>query len=155
MTTERINKLLQRYDDSTATESEETTLRQLAALRQLPSDWNDYFSALDEAVEVPDGMEQRLVKRIDAMQAAEKLNRRQWWRRVTGIAATVAILLTIGLYVHNQRQTQVLLEQDTYTDPQEAYNKTEQVLTLLSRELNKGDEGMQALEFMTQKLNKK
>ena len=155
MTTDRINKLLQRYDDGTATESEETTLRQLAALRQLPSDWNDYFSALDEAVEVPDGMEQRLVKRIDAMQAAEKLNRRQWWRRVTGIAATVAILLTIGLYVHNQRQTQVLLEQDTYTDPQEAYNKTEQVLTLLSRELNKGDEGMQALKEMTQKLNKK
>lgn len=155
MTTERINKLLQRYDDGTATEAEETTLRQLATQRQLPNEWNDYFNALDEAVEVPDGLEQRLVKRIDAMQAAESLNRRQWWRRVTGIAATVAILLTIGLFVHNQRQTQALLEQDTYTDPQEAYNKTEQVLTLLSRELNKGDEGMQALKEMTQKLNKK
>ena len=89
------------------------------------------------------------------MQARDQLRYGQWWHSVVGVAASLAILMTVGLYVHNQHQTQAILDEDTYTDPQEAYNQTEQVLTKLSLQLNKGDDGMQALEFMTQKLNKK
>jgi len=83
------------------------------------------------------------------------MRHRHWWRRVAGIAATVAILLSVGLYVHNQRQTQALLNQDTYTDPQAAYNETEQVLTQLANQLNKGGEGVDALKQMSDILNSK
>lgn len=155
MTTNKIDELLNRYEQGITTETEELSLRELAAQGQLPDEWNDYFAVLDGSVKVPDGLEERLERRIDAMQSSERLRRRQWWRRVTGIAATVAILLSVGVYVHNQRQTQAILEQDTYTDPQEAYNQTEQVLTMLSKQLNKSDDGMHALEIMTQKLNNK
>lgn len=153
MTTEQINNLLQRYEQGSTTEAEEQSLRQLAAQGLLSGEWNDYFAALDGAVEVPEGLEDRLSRCIDAMQAGDKLRHRVWWRRVVGIAASLAILITVGLYIHNQHQTRAILDEDTYTDPQEAYNQTEQVLIMLSRQLNKGEDGMRTLELMTQKLN--
>ena len=153
MTTQEISTLLKHYEEGITTEAQEHELRQLAAARSLPDEWNEYFAALDAAVEVPDGLQQRLEARIDTLDATRQMRHRHWWRRVAGIAATVAILLSVGLYVHNQRQTQALLNQDTYTDPQAAYNETEQVLTQLSNQLNKGGEGVDALKQMSDILN--
>ena len=155
MTTQEINTLLKNYDEGTTTEAQERELRRLAAARGLPDEWNEYFAALDAAVEVPDGLQQRLEARIDTLDATRQMRHRHWWRRVAGIAATVAILLSVGLYVHNQRQTQTLLNRDTYTDPQAAYNETEQVLTQLANQLNKGGEGVDALKQMSDILNSK
>lgn len=155
MTTQEINTLLKNYDEGTTTEAQERELRRLAAARGLPDEWNEYFAALDAAVEVPDGLQQRLEARIDTLDATRQMRHRHWWRRVAGIAATVVILLSVGLYVHNQRQTQTLLNRDTYTDPQAAYNETEQVLTQLANQLNKGGEGVDALKQMSDILNSK
>ena len=153
MTTQEINTLLKNYDEGTTTEAQERELRRLALANRLPDQWNEYFAALDDVVEVPDGLEQRLEARIDALDAAERVRHRHWWRRVVGIAATVALLLSIGVYVHDKRQTQILLNQDTYTDPQAAYNETELVLTQLANQLNKGGEGVDALKQMSDILN--
>ena len=155
MTTQEINTLLKNYDEGTTTEAQERELRRLAAARGLPDEWNEYFAALDAAVEPPEGLEQRLEASIDALDAAQQMWYRRRWRRVAGIAATVAILLSVGLYVHNQRQTQAILNQDTYTDPQAAYNETELVLTQMANHLNKGSEGVDALEQMSDILNSK
>ena len=107
MTTQEINTLLKHYEEGITTEAQEHELRQLAAARSLPDQWNEYFAVLDDAVEVPDGLEQRLETRIDALNAAEQARHRHWLRRMAGIAATVALLLSIGGYVHNQRQTPI------------------------------------------------
>lgn len=155
MTTQEINTLLKNYDEGTTTEAQERELRRLALANRLPDQWNEYFAALDDVVEVPDGLEQRLEARIDALDAVEQVRHRHWWRRMAGIAATVALLLSIGAYVHNQRQTQMLLNQDTYTDPQAAYNETELVLTQMANHLNKGSEGVDALKQMSDILNSK
>ena len=155
MTKQEINILLKHYDEGATTEAQERELRRMAAAGSLPDEWNEYFAALDAAVEVPDGLQQRLEARIDTLDATRQMRHRHWWRRVAGIAATVAILLSVGLYVHNQRQTQTLLNQDTYTDPQAAYNETEQVLTQLANQLNKGGEGVDALKQMSDILNSK
>ena len=155
MTIQEINTLLKNYDEGIATEAQERELRRLAAARGLPDEWNEYFAALDAAVEPPEGLEQRLEANIDALDAAQQMWYRRRWRRVAGIAATVAILLSVGLYVHNQRQTQAILNQDTYTDPQAAYNETELVLTQMANHLNKGSEGVDALEQMSDILNSK
>ena len=155
MTTQEINTLLKHYDEGTTTEAQERELRRLAAARGLPDEWNEYFAALDDVVEVPDGLEQRLEARIDALDEVEQAKHHHLWRRMAGIAATVAILLSVGLYVHNQRQTQEILNQDTYTDPQAAYNETELVLTQMANHLNKGSEGVDALEQMSDILNSK
>jgi hypothetical protein len=155
MTIQEINILLKHYDEGTTTEAQERELRRLALANRLPDQWNEYFVALDDVVEVPDGLQQRLEARIDTLDATRQMRHRHWWRRVAGIAATVAILLSVGLYVHNQRQTQALLNQDTYTDPQAAYNETEQVLTQLANQLNKGGEGVDALKQMSDILNSK
>ena len=154
MTTQEISTLLKHYEEGITTEAQEHDLRRMAAAGSLPDEWNEYFAALDEAVEVPDGLEQRLEARIDKLDSVERV-RHHWWPRVFGIAATVALLLSIGVYVHNQRQTQMLLNQDTYTDPQAAYNETEQVLTQLANQLNKGGEGVDALKHMSDILNSK
>ena len=153
MTTQEINILLKHYADGTTTEAQERELRRLALANRLPGQWNEYFAALDEAAQVPDGLEQRLEARIDELDSAERVRHRHWWRRVVGIAATVALLLSIGVYVHDKRQTQILLNQDTYTDPQAAYDETELVLTQLANHLNKGNEGVGALKQMSDLLN--
>ena len=153
MTTQEINTLLKQYDEGIAAEAQERELRRLAAAGSLPDEWNEYFAALDAAVEAQERLEQRLEARIDALDAAERARHRRWWRRVAGIAATVAILLSVGVYVHNQRQAQAILNQDTYTDPQAAYNETELVLTQLADHLNKGNDGVDALEQMSVILN--
>lgn len=155
MTTQQITDLLQRYEQAATTDAEEAQLRQMAQEQKLPDDWNAYFNALDNAIEMPDGMERHLEQRIDAMHASERARRRHWWGRVAGIAATVAILLGVGQMAYQRHRTEVILNEDTYSDPQLAYEETEQVLTMLSQQLNKSDQGMKALQEMSEIMNKK
>lgn len=153
MSNEQINQLLERYDQALTTHDEEQLLRQLAAKGLLPTDWNQYFAALDIAAEAPEGLEQRLSDRIDVWQREEKVRQHSWMRHLMGMAATVAVLISVGYWAYGRQRADVLLNGDTFSDPQAAYDETEMVLTELSEHLNRGAVGMSAFEKMTQILN--
>lgn len=117
----------------------------------------EIFLQLSKAhpIEVPVGLELKLNDLIDTLaenesvsiapQKVKKLSTQQLWLRIGGVAASVAILFSIGLYIGSEERvgtpselTQELQLKDSFEDPTEAYKEAEKALLLVSSNLNKG-----------------
>ena len=143
MNIERINQLLQRYYDGLATADEERELRDCMTSASLPAqlqEERDYYLALDEAAQVPDGLANRLFDKIDEWAAGEKKAekpsrtvRKVVWMRWMGVAASIALVLGVARYATHRPSEAIL---DTCSSPEEAYAITASVLTRLSQDLN-------------------
>jgi hypothetical protein len=82
--------------------------------------------ALDESIPVPEelsGKVQEAVSRAD--EAATRARRLRWTLPATGIAAAVAVLVTIGLTRNPEPK-------DTFDDPYLAYAEVEKVFSRIS-----------------------
>lgn len=95
---------------------------------------------IDEAYEhipIPEGLEDRLSAAIDA--AANKP--RRVWLYVTSIAAALALVITLGLWLPS-KDNHIDSLADTYTPEQldEAYLEAERVLLYVSQKMNGGME---------------
>ena len=86
-----------------------------------------------ERISIPEGLEERLSKKIDEWEKEEKQT----------IAATFALIAGVGFHWYNRDQYVNPAEQDTYQDPVLAQQEAERALNLLALNLNKG---MQQLE---------
>ena len=103
-----------------------------------------------EHIDIPEGLEQRLSQTIDEWERAEQCQQRSRTLRRTVItavsaAACVALAFAIGSHFHSQElpdETAAIAqnkgEQDTYTDPDQAYAEAEKALQLLAYNINKG-----------------
>lgn len=108
-----------------------------------------------EPIDIPVGLEFRLNNLIDNLAANEsqkivirELNhssRSLLWFKIGGIAASVAILFSIGLYVGNNSKGDAFSDiaqgvevKDSFDDPADAYKEAERALMLVSYNLNKG-----------------
>ncbi|MDR2621446.1 MAG: hypothetical protein LBC48_02565 [Dysgonamonadaceae bacterium] len=97
-----------------------------------------------DAVEIPAGLESRLEKLIDRLAEEEKQSTRRirltrWW--ISGIAAGVALLLTIGItfradYSKPAGWTAQAIPPSA--EQEQAYREAEKALALVSRNFNKG-----------------
>lgn len=100
-----------------------------------------------ERIPVPEGLEERLSKKIDEWEREEKQTARHIRLpralRYTAIAATFALIMGVGFHLLGQDQEVNRAEQDTYQDPVLAQQEAERALNLLALNLNKG---MQQLE---------
>jgi len=68
-----------------------------------------------------------------------------WW----SLAASVVILLGIGMYVYTTNETKTSLasnELGTYDTPEEAFRETQKALALLSGHVNTGIESVQVIQ---------
>lgn len=104
-----------------------------------------------EQIPIPDGLEERLSKKIDEWEAHPQplpeggevfcTPPRGSWRRVlryASIAACIALVFGVGYHLLNQDEDTNLAEQDTYQDPVQAQQEAERALTMLAINLNKG-----------------
>lgn len=150
-----IRRLLNLYYEGNTTQGKEAVLRDYFSGGDIDSDFeNDrlFLEALwgnDSSVEVPSGLEQRLSDSIDSWQESEHKvheTRRRLriiaMRRTFSIAASIAVLLGVGVLLFNTigRNASPV---DTYDDPMEAYAETQRVLTIFSNTI---DKSMQELE---------
>ncbi|BEG99123.1 hypothetical protein [Bacteroides sedimenti] len=111
----------------------------------------------DNEIEIPPHLEQKLSNQIDSW--AEKENRTKLhqsrriksWYFISGIAASVCLILGIALYRPDKQEKTVLT--DTYTNPQDAYRETQKALLLVSNNLNKGMNQMEHAEKDVKKVN--
>ena len=99
---------------------------------------NDLF----DTIEVPAGLENRLETLIDSLAEAEKQRKRkvrQLYWRLSGLAAGVAILLSIGIFLHSGNQKE-LTAQTVYTPEEQelACREAQKALLLVSKNFNKG-----------------
>ena len=99
-----------------------------------------------EQIPIPEGLEERLEKKIDEWEESEKQKAKSEkskyllpsYLKVTAIAASVALIFGVGFYFLSHEEPVNLAEQDTYQDPVNAQQEAEKALNLLAYNLNKG-----------------
>jgi len=157
-----IQMLIARFYNAETSAAEEDALRrwafgdgrdeaEAAALRAL----------LGEAVDEPAGLEERLAARLDTKEGGSRFAL-DWRKAVMGAAAAVVVALLIGV---GMRRTEPTLQQtiavedvqpdadDTFRDPQQAYEATKEALAFASRTYRKNlDETRATLDRVQQKL---
>jgi hypothetical protein len=99
------------------------------------------FFGLQEAA--PKGLEQHLDRQINGWNMIEKSSvrkvRKLSLRWSLGIAASLLAILSLGIFTMQQdNQSSYAEQEDTYSNPEDAYKETAKVLTLFSEKLNKG-----------------
>eukprot|EP00825_Cyclidium_porcatum_P005505 TRINITY_DN12685_c0_g1_i1.p1 TRINITY_DN12685_c0_g1~~TRINITY_DN12685_c0_g1_i1.p1 ORF type:complete len:394 (-),score=47.96 TRINITY_DN12685_c0_g1_i1:599-1780(-) len=74
------------------------------------------------------------------------------WHWISGIAAGLFLILSMGLYTHLEQQEPVLT--DTYSNPNDAYKEAQKALLLVSDNLNKGVSELENAQKGMNKANK-
>ena len=159
MTTEFAQQLFDKYLDGNTTAQEERELLQFFSSQQVPDGLKAeqaYFLNIFNEKKAQQ-LEETLSHKIDAWQAAEKAfqpapanTRKHRWLWATGIAASIAVVATIGFSLLSKPT--IDLDVDTYDSPELAYATTEQSLALLSRTINKGCDELEKIGEITQSL---
>lgn len=162
MRVNEIEKLLTRYYNGETTEAEEQELKRFFAEEEVPAHlWTEQqiFRQLDATTEpaVPAHLSRKLEGWIDQWETQErreqKLKRHtrrlhlQW---IGSIAASVILLFSVGIYLHQQHAP--LTPQDTCATPEEAYAQAQKALIKLSVSLNKGIDKMESMQETTEKI---
>lgn len=137
----KLSVLLSHFYEAQTSEQEEERLKQMiadssASDEELTAEEKDFFSQMFP----PEGFEQRMAEHIDSLTKERKrkarivdMRRGKW---IAGIAASVAIVVSVGLYLNRQDSESIYT--DTYNSPEEAYQETKYALSMFSNTLNKG-----------------
>ena len=110
-----------------------------------------------EQIPIPEGLEERLEKKIDEWERAEKKPLRLHRPlRHAAIAASIALLMGLGYYTFTRVDGDAvtappLAERDTYHDPLLAQQEAERALTLLAVNLNKGMTQLEKAQTLSRK----
>ena len=97
-----------------------------------------------EQIPIPEGLEERLSAKIDEWEKEEKQQEAKHRSlfpkalRYTAAAASVVLVVGVGIHLLSQDKYMDLAEQDTYQDPMQAKMEAERALNLLAMNLNKG-----------------
>ncbi|MDO4163229.1 MAG: hypothetical protein Q4D56_02410 [Bacteroides sp.] len=155
MKVEEIEKLLVKFYEGTAIESEEKWLEDAFRTGEVPEHLQaDRRIVLalrgsdTEAEDVPVGLADRLNRMIDAKAEEEqrffRRNRaKRNWRWIGGIAATVLLLIGMAYGIANfGTKACPPTPQDTFTNPEDAYRALQATLIEMSANLNAGIEQM-------------
>ena len=70
------------------------------------------------------------------------------------VAASVAVLLSVGLFTFNHYNQPISEDLGTYDDPEVAFRETQKALALISQSVNKGIESMEYINEYEQSKNK-
>lgn len=108
-----------------------------------------------ERIPIPEGLEERLSKKIDEWEQAEKKAKRRHLLpktlRYTAVAASVALVFGIGLHLLQRDNSLDSAEQDTYQNPVVARQEAERALQLLATNLSRGVEHLEKARCLTEK----
>ena len=139
-------QLLKLFYEGQTSENEEALLKQIMLSSsvedgRLEGEEEEFFGQMFP----PEGFEERMAQHIDKLATHRKyaigivnLGRGKW---IAGIAASVAVLISVGIYVN--RDAESCMEADTYATPEEAYRDTQHALSMFSNTLNRGFEKLE------------
>ena len=159
MNADRINELLERYYDALTTEAEEQELKEFFANEEVPAHLQaekEMFLQLQEVTDtsVPQGLEERISRNIDAWEAEEGRTQRKarilslsW---IGSIAASLLVLISFSWYMYEPQS----VRKDTCATPEEAYVHAQKALAMFSKALNKGMDQMEAAHATTERVER-
>ena len=151
---QHIKHLLQRFYDGTSTVEEEQRLCDYFCNadnvpEELKTDQKMFrhLSECNAKVMPSEDFKQRLLSALDTHTKRSKIR----WKRFTAVAASVAILVGIGItfYIKSNRNPYEV------TDPQLAYAITQEALLNASEKLNKVDRQLEKVSLILNKTNRK
>jgi hypothetical protein len=139
MKTDKIEQLLQKYFNGESTVEDEKELEAYFRSGDIAEKYKEYsgfFNGLSELSNAPtdSNIEEEVMDFILENENKEKLKYRWLWQTVTGIAASV--ILVLGGFLFYQQQQKPF--DDTFKNPQEAYAYARQTLQFVSGKYNKG-----------------
>lgn len=145
-----LDRLLDKYYSGDTTREEVEQLLEYLGQPGLPGQYEEDRLLLqslygDEAAPGPSpDFNNRILNAIDDYEAEKKLSRakRQLYA-VVSAAASVLIIISIWFTVGRENSFE-----DTYSDPQLAYNETVEILYTVSANLNRGREEMDNLDAL-------
>jgi len=137
MESQKINILLQKYFDAETTIEEENELITYFTSEEVDDDLKMYvpmFSGMKElsADENPE-LSNDLMDFILESEHKEKVRYRWMWQMVTGVAASVILVMLAVNFYSSQSQWK-----DTFTDPKQAYSEASKTLEFVAGKYNKG-----------------
>ena len=113
-----------------------------------------------EQIPIPEGLEERLSAKIDEWEKEEKQQEAKHRSlfpkalRYTAAAASVVLVVGVGIHLLSQDKYMDLAEQDTYQDPMQAKMEAERALNLLAMNLNKGMGHLEKAKALSDKTEK-
>lgn len=113
-----------------------------------------------EQIPIPKGLEERLSAKIDEWEKEEKQQKAKHRSlfpkalRYTAAAASVVLVVGVGIHLLSQDKYMNLAEQDTYQDPLLAQQEAQKALTLLAVNLNKGMGQLKKAKALSDKTEK-
>lgn len=146
-----IDRLIDRFADNNITpEDQESLIRLLGD---------------EDNADILAGLESRLAAAIDRAAESEDVRGRirvkehgkvRRWRILAGIAASVAVALTLGVHLLNRDlRTAPPTPRDTYTNPEDAYAEVQNALEIFSTTLGKGMRQVEMVENTTADIQSK
>ncbi len=139
MKTEEVKQLLQRYFNGESSEAEERQLEayfQSGKIAEEVAEYAEFFGGISELAGIADdpSIEEDVMDYILENEHREKTRYRSMWKIVTGIAASVIIVLGGFLFYQEQQKPY----DDTFNDPEQAYAYANETLQYISGKYNKG-----------------
>jgi hypothetical protein len=137
MESQRIHILLQRYFEAETTLEEENELITYFTSGEVDENLKMYvpmFSGIRNiSVEENANLSDELMDYILESEHKEKVKYRWMWKMVTGIAASVLVVMLSVNYYNSRTQWK-----DTFTDPQQAYAEASKTLDFVAGKYNQG-----------------
>jgi hypothetical protein len=137
MESQKINILLQKYFDAETTIDEENELITYFTSGEVDENLKMYvpmFSGIRElSVDEELGLGDDLMNYILESEHKEKLRYRWMWQIVTGVAASVILVMLAVNFYSSQNQWK-----DTFSDPKQAYAEASKTLEFVAGKYNKG-----------------
>jgi len=139
METSKIGELLHNYFNGESTEAEERALETYFRSGNVAKEFQEYtefFNGISQLTNTFDesNIEEEVMDFILENEYREKTKYRWLWQTVTGIAASVIIVLG-GFLFYQQQQNSF---DDTFKDPEQAYAYAQKTLSFVSGKYNKG-----------------
>ena len=165
MKVEEIERLLAEFYEGNTNEQEEELLKEAFRTEEVPEhlqkDKKLFLSFFPGKVvdNVPAGLEDKLSRMID--EKAEEEQRffrpnksRRNWRWIGSVAATILVIIGIGYGVENLgKDVCPPTPQDTFSDPEEAYQVLQATLIEVSTNLNQGIAQVKETQMDMKKVN--
>jgi len=137
MESQKINMLLQKYFDAETTIDEENELITYFTSEEVDENLKMYvplFSGIKElSADEDPSLGEDLMNFILESEHKEKLRYRWMWQIVTGVAASVILVMLAVNFYSSQNQWK-----DTFSDPKQAYTEANKTLEFVAGKYNKG-----------------
>lgn len=141
MNTERIELLIRKYEDCTASLREEEELREIFLSGSYPPEYKYYagifrFFEKEKQLQIPDqDFDDRIIGMIEDQHKSISLRRR--WPALAA-AAMIVILLSVWMGGLFRSEPAGQPTADTYQDPEKALLEARKILLAVSSNMNKG-----------------